>query len=353
MFGKDQIDRIKTKIEEKEQQIERLGRELRRAKEEEKEMRSEQERTSILIGMGEKAMKEFKVFIRQAYKYNKPELLEEFWQEIEEIRERESRPIAVKGSYCSEARQYLSSLSLEELDYLAGYYSLDYEDTIEVIEGLSSDDPCLEDLQYVLSQRGTTIIPKLITFKNEGRSRKQIIEQTIELKAESRLTDPNRKVTEEELMLLSLKDLKRAVEDRDCTPLKTKADNVDTLLMADGLTLGDIQDSLGKDLYPEFTSAPKEVLPSGLAEYEEIAVPVLEVIRAAYSVRRSPKTTNNIAVWNLVDSEDHKAKLYLTTGFEWTIEPETHKDEDYFPDDFHCWMSDNCVDTEDLFNSLS
>ena len=97
----------------------------------------------------------------------------------------------------------------------------------------------------------------------------------------------------------------------------------------------------------------KENLPHGLKEYEQIAHPVLEVIRSQYLVRKSPKTITDIAVWNLTDSENHKARLYLTSGFEWTIEPNNNKDVEYFPDDFYSWMSDNCIDIDELYNSLS
>lgn len=374
MFAKEIINRLKSNIEVRENEIQSLELELERVREEKKAIESEQQKTLTLIATGESAIEQIKKFVNLVNAAETPELFDSFWQEIEAIKNDETRPIAALSAHLSPEEKYLRSLSKNEIKFLGDFYSILSEDTEDIILGLIAKGIELEDLQHYLSRKhlikaskketylrslsdgeleatrvyysliedtkentianllslemsvsdykyalansplvvettddyikledGTIVyksetteefearikrakeeheeyansltpeekqsfeddIARLGAYKketdpqttvfpvaNRKRSRKQIIQDVIDLEAEVQAIDPNRKVTAEELMALTLKELKQYVKGQGMIAQRTKDENVE-LILEGSPTLGDIQEQLRKELYPE------------------------------------------------------------------------------------------------------
>lgn len=105
------------------------------------------------------------------------------------------------------------------------------------------------------------------------------------------------------------------------------------------------------------SQSKKTMLPAGLKDYEFIATPVIDLFKSVYTVRYSSNiSSSTIACWILVNNESPKeeARLYLSSNFEWTIQPHKGKSlHDVFVMDIHDFCISNDVNLDDLYNSLS
>ncbi len=96
-------------------------------------------------------------------------------------------------------------------------------------------------------------------------------------------------------------------------------------------------------------------LPSELEKYQEITKVVLEQIAHFYTITNSKKGSTKIACWNLTHESGAKARLYLSSCFEWTIEPYKVGETlpDVFPEDIPNFLAKNNVFVDALYQSLA
>ena len=96
-------------------------------------------------------------------------------------------------------------------------------------------------------------------------------------------------------------------------------------------------------------------LPSGLAHYKEIAQEVLEEISKFYTITANKKRAKDVSCWNLIAQSGAKAKLYLSQGFEWTIEPFKKGEQlsDCFPEDITDFLANNDVFVDELYEQIA
>ncbi len=96
-------------------------------------------------------------------------------------------------------------------------------------------------------------------------------------------------------------------------------------------------------------------LPSGLAHYKEIAQVVLEEIANFYTITVNRKRAKDVSCWNLIAQSGAKAKLYLSQGFEWTIEPFKKGEQlsDCFPEDIADFLANNDVFVDELYQQIA
>ena len=107
-----------------------------------------------------------------------------------------------------------------------------------------------------------------------------------------------------------------------------------------------------------YKTSPSEAvlkLPSGLAHYKEIAQVVLQEIANFYTITVNRKRAKEVSCWNLIAQSGAKAKLYLSQGFEWTIEPFKNGEElsDCFPEDISDFLANNEVFVDELYQQIA
>ena len=117
-----------------------------------------------------------------------------------------------------------------------------------------------------------------------------------------------------------------------------------------------VKDQLKIDNF--YKTTPSEAvlkLPSGLAHYKEIAQVVLEEISNFYTITVNKKRAKDVSCWNLIAQSGAKAKLYLSQGFEWTIEPFKKGEQlsDCFPEDIADFLANNDVFVDDLYQQIA
>ena len=98
-------------------------------------------------------------------------------------------------------------------------------------------------------------------------------------------------------------------------------------------------------------------LPGGLTDYNNIAIPVIELFESFYTVKRErQKGCRDIACWKITDKEQNQsAYLFLSPGFEWGITGKTANERvpDCFLFDVYEFCDANGVYIDELFESIA
>ncbi len=212
MFATQILDDFQTKINSLDDKIDTLEKQLEDLRETKKNVLAEQQKNKTLIAAGQSALEQVQKFITLANSSKATELVEDFWGNVEKVKNGDNINIAVLPS--------------------------------------AEREPKIIDAEHghIVDVETEALIEQI----NYNRSKKQIVQDAIETETEDQVTNPNRTIEIEDLYNLTLKQQKSLLKYYGLRPGKTKAENAYLISHGTrGITLGDVQTRLSIELYPE------------------------------------------------------------------------------------------------------